>query len=335
MTTLFFSTVFRYAPNDQAGELVKVDWQKKRVLKRVTVGPKTIWIDDPNPRGNSRGGRGIALVDNKIMMAGFCELQVYDLDLNHLTNITHNLMAGLHEVFRDSGKTIWVTSTNLGCALQFNAETGKLINQHWPQETTEFQNRWGIHPLDINKQEDNRLLSLSKNFGKDASHLHFNAITVWKGHEFGLFNRFGAVVNLSTRRVIVEDPSVKGAHNLIILDDGTIFINDTRNQGVNLYNMDGKLVRRIDLLPFHPAGRKVKQYKRFAPIRGFLENRGLVQQSAVMPFFVRGMDLQDDLLFVGISPAAILCIEWHSGKLADVYNYTDDTRIAVHGLKIM
>jgi hypothetical protein len=335
MTTLFFSTVFRYAPNDQAGELVKLDWKKKEILKRVPVGPKTLRIDDPNPRGNSRGGRGIALVDNKIIMAGFCELQIYDQDLNHLSNITHNLMAGLHEVFLDSGKTMWITSTNLGCALQFNIETGDLVNQLWPQETPEFQSRWSLVPLDINKKADNRLLSLSKNFGKDASHLHFNAITVWNGQEFGLFNRFGAVVNLSTHRVVLEDPSIKGAHNLIILDDGTIFVNDTRNQGVNLYNMDGNLIKRIDLLPFHPAGRKVKRYKQFAPIRGFLENRGLIQESAVMPFFVRGMDLRDELLFVGISPAAILCVNWQSGKLVDVYNYTDDTRIAVHGLKVM
>jgi len=335
MTILYFSTVFRYAPNDQAGELVKVDWEKKEVLKRVIVGPKTIQINDPNPRGNSRGGRGIAIVDSKVIMAGFCELQVYDLDLNHLFNISHPLMAGLHEVYHDSGDELWVTSTNLGSALKLNIQTGELLCQYWPQEVHKFQERWNLMPLQINKGEDNRLQFLSKDFEKDPSHLHFNAITVWNGQEFGLFNHFGAVVNLTKNQVILEDPSIKGAHNLIILDDGMIFINDTCNQGVNLYNMKGNLVKRIDLLPFHHASKAVKQYKRLAGVRGFMENRGLIQQSAVMPFYVRGMDIQEENIFIGISPAAVLCVNWQSGKLVDVYNYSDDIRIAMHGLKLL
>jgi hypothetical protein len=56
MKKLYLSTVFRYAPVDQAGELLMVDWETKQVEKSVPVFPKALKFEDPNPRGNSRGG---------------------------------------------------------------------------------------------------------------------------------------------------------------------------------------------------------------------------------------------------------------------------------------
>jgi len=57
---IYFSTVFRYAPIDQAGELVRLDWDTKHVISKVPVAPRSLQFEDPNPRGNSRGGKGIA-----------------------------------------------------------------------------------------------------------------------------------------------------------------------------------------------------------------------------------------------------------------------------------
>jgi hypothetical protein len=113
-----------------------------------------------------------------------------------------------------------------------------------------------------------------------------------------------------------------------------IFINDTRNQGVHIFDSKGNFVKRINLLPFHPIGKKVKLYKKTAPLRVFLENKKIIKHGTVMPFFVRGLDLVGDHLFIGISPAAILCIDWRSEKLIDVFNYSSDIRMAVHGLKV-
>ncbi len=238
MAEILFSTVFRYTPIDQAGELVKLDWDKKQVVNKTSVAPKTLQFVDPNPRGNSRGGRGIALVDDKVIVAGYCELQVYDLSLNPLYNITNNFMSGLHEVFHESGQRLWVTSTTLNAALLIDVQTGELLDQVWVQEIPEFQERWNLIVRAIDKSEDNRIQFLAKNIDKDPSHLHFNAFSIWRGEKYGLFNRFGAVVNLTKNTVVIEDPKIKGAHNLIILDEGTIIVYDTSNQGVNIYNMD-------------------------------------------------------------------------------------------------
>ncbi|MCJ7519125.1 MAG: TIGR03032 family protein, partial [Anaerolineaceae bacterium] len=96
----------------------------------------------------------------------------------------------------------------------------------------------------------------------------------------------------------------------------------------------GKFIKRINLLPFHSVGKKVKNYKKAAPMRKVLENFGLLKHATVMPFYVRGLDVVGDLLFVGMSPAAILCINWQSEELIDTFDYSSDSRIAIHGLKV-
>lgn len=335
MTELIFSTVHRYPPVfNQAGEVVKIDWDKKLVISSSHVSPKSVQYIDPNPRGNSGGGRGIAIVNGQIIVAGYCELQIFDLDLQPVRIISHPLMAGLHEVRYEPGKGLWVTSTTLNTVLLIDLKSGLVIDEIWPQHIPEYQKRWHLHPMAINKSEDNRTRFLRKELFRDRSHLHFNAIEVWKGEHYGLFNRFGAVVNLDRNRIVFEDKRLFGAHNLVILEDGTIIVNDTRNQGIHLYNMQGELLKRLDLRPFHQARKMVKRYKIKAPIHRLMVEMGLIKPKIVTPFHVRGLDVQDDKLFVGISPAAILCVNWITGEFIDSFDYTNNVHIAVHGLKV-
>jgi hypothetical protein len=334
MRALYFSTVFRYAPNDKAGELVKLDWDNKRIINKVFVGPKTMTIEDPNPRGNSRGGRGVVIVDGKVIVASYCELQVYDLELNHLYNITHPLMAGLHEIYTVNNHLLWLASTTLDCALLFDLNTEEVVQSIWPREMPSFQSHWNLKPLEIDKNADNRLKFIGMSEGKNPNHIHLNALATWNNDVYGLINRFGAIVNLTKGSILVEDKALWGCHNLRFLDDGTVFFNDTRNQGVSVFDKQGKFIKRINLLPFHPVGKKVNNYKKVASARKLLENLGLLKQATVMPFYVRGLDVVGDLLFVGMSPAAILCINWQSEKLIDTFDYSSDSRIAIHGLKV-
>jgi hypothetical protein len=332
---IYFSTICRYPTiTDQAGELVKLNWESKQVVRKVLIEQKTLKFEDTNPRGNSKGGRGIAVIGNRVIVAGYCELQVYDADLNLLNAITHDQMAGIHEVFLESANRLWVTSTTLNAALLVDIDTGEVLDQIWPQENPAFQARWALTPCCLDKNVDNRLRFISNDVFENKCHLHFNAITKWHGDYYGLFNRFGAIVNLSRDRVLVEDPSIRGAHNLLINEDGIIFVNDTRNQAVYLFDVNGRLIKRINLLPFHDARLKVPWYKVTNPVRRLVSRTGLTSQQIVTVFHVRGLDIRDELIFCGISPAAILCLNWQTGQLVDSFDYTDDIRIAIHGLKL-
>jgi hypothetical protein len=188
--------------------------------------------------------------------------------------------------------------------------------------------------MNLDKEADNRLNYIGINDNKTPYHTHFNAISVWNNEIYGLLNRFGAVVNLTKESILFEDINIWGCHNLKFSNDDLIFINDTRNQSVQIIDTQGKFVKHINLLPFHSIGKKMKFYKTIAPYKVFLEKKKIIKYGTVMPFFVRGLDIDGDLLYIGISPASILCINWKSEKIVDIFNYSPDVRKAVHGLKL-
>lgn len=66
--TLYFSTVIRSAPPERGGQLVRLDWNDKVTTVIMPVQPAHQGIEDPNPRGNTRGGRGIALVGTDVLV---------------------------------------------------------------------------------------------------------------------------------------------------------------------------------------------------------------------------------------------------------------------------
>jgi hypothetical protein len=314
--------------------LVKLDWENKHVIKKVSAAPKTITIDDPDLRANSRGGRGVVNAGGKVILASYCELQVYDLDLNHLYNYSHPLMVGLHEIHKVSERYLWLASTTLDCSLLFDLETSEVVDSFWPREMPEFQMRWNLFPLELDKNEDQRLRFIGKYEGRNPNHIHLNALSVWNDDVYALINRFGAIINLTKRTVLFEDRSVWGGHNLRFLEDGTAIFNDTRNQGIYFIDRQGSLIKRLDLIPFHPIGKKIPSYRRLNTIRKILERLKLNRQPTILPFYVRGLDIDGDILFVGISPAAILCIDWKKEKLIDLFDYSSDLRVSVHGLRI-
>lgn len=332
---VYFSTVFRYAPPDQGGEFVCLDWDSKTILHRTPVLLDNFPLDDPNPRGNSRGGRGLAVVDGQVLATTYHTLKVFDQNLKLVRSISHPLMAGLHEIYPENNARIWVTSTSIDAALLIDLQTGAALRQYWPREMPTFQQRWGLEPLTLDKQADNRPLFLDERFAKEASHIHFNAVAQWRGQTYGLFNRFGAIVNLDTEEVCIEEPKIRGCHNLIIREDGLTFVNDTRGHQVYIYDLpQRRLVRIINLLPFHPAGLRAILYDLTTQPRHFLKSIGVYKPREAMPFFVRGLDLMGDELFIGISPASILRLNWQQGRLIDRYSYSDNILLAVHGLKV-
>jgi hypothetical protein len=313
---------------------VKLDWENKRVIKKVSAAPKSISIDDPDLRANSRGGRGVVIAGGKVIMASYCELQVYDMDLNHLYNISHPLMVGLHEIHKLSERYLWLASTILDCGLLFDLETSEVVDSFWPREMDEFQTLWGLKPLGLDKNEDQRLRFIGKYEGRNPDHIHLNALAVWNNEVYALINRFGAIINLTKREVFYEDKAAWGGHNLRFLEDGTVLFNDTRKQGVYIIDLQGALIKRLDLIPFHPIGKKIPSYKRLDHLRKVLERLRLSRHPTILPFYVRGLDIDGDLLYIGISPASILCVDWRSEKLVGRFDYSSDLRISVHGLKI-
>ncbi|NUO08077.1 MAG: hypothetical protein HUU08_05245 [Candidatus Brocadia sp.] len=316
---VFFSTVVRQAPVTQGGELVRINWATKKIIARKPLTPTDPPItekDDPNPRGNARGGRGIIRWGDMLYAAVYHSLLLFDTDLNPKGKITHNLFVGLHELYNNKD-TIWVASTAIDGAICIDP-LGNLLESWWARENFKLQRHCKLNTLPINKAIDNRLLWLKLQPNKHPSHTHLNAVAVHKGQLYVLLNRFGLVYNTKTDSILIEDPSIIGCHNLVFFDD-RILINDSQGKRVVVYSQDGKFINEIDLLAY-PEILAIHN----AEIDCYEEKKRL---------FVRGLTpIDDKRILVGFSPATIAEIELDSGRLLDIYQYSTDIAVCVHGL---
>ncbi len=144
------------------------------------------------------------------------------------------------------------------------------------------------------------------------------------------------IADLTEDRIAVSCPTLKTGHDLIILKNGTALVNDTMRAAIKFYNLEtGKLIDTIFLKKF----RVVKSLL----IRGILSSLFLTfrmpfkgwRKVVAAPLFLRGMDVVGDKLFVGISPATILCLDLNTKSLVGVYQYSSDVRVCVNGLRVL
>ncbi len=333
---VYFSTVRRYSEIDKGGEVVKLDWDTKTVEQRRVINVDNFPVVDPNPRGNSRGGRGIAQIGDTLAVASYHTLWLFDQDLNVLDEVTHPLMVGLHEVAAAPDGRVWVASTTIDAVLLIDLQSKRDLCQYWARELTPLQQAWNLEPMDVDKTADLRVKLVGMDLVHSKGHMHINAVCPWRGQMYAFANRFGAVVNLDTGQIMFQSPLVVKGHNLVINEEGLAFINDTIDQHLCVFELaTGKLVRRIDLIPFHWAGNTARWYKATLPVRKFLDRAKIVKMQQTRPMFVRGLDVTGDLAYIGLSPASILCVNWRTGRLINSYTYSRDVSDAVHGLRVV
>lgn len=326
---IIFGTVIRGAPINQGGELVLLDWDKKQVQARRWIAASDPDIlHDPNIRGNSRGCKGVQFLNGRIIAASYHTLYFFDQDLTPQGKLSHGLMADLHETSLPDARTIWVASTAIDAALQFDLQTGELLQALWPREMPGIATALGLVPLPIDKSADIRLNYIDCAQVSHPNHLHLNALQEWRGELYGLFNKQAAIANLHADKVMIRHPALKGAHNLLIDAVGRAFVNDTINATIVVFDLaSGEQLASIDLKKF-PWVRKLRW-------RAYLQGQLRRTIRLGKPLFLRGMDMLGDDLFVGLSPAAILRIDWRNGTLRDSYQYTDQLLHCVHGLRVI
>lgn len=334
---LAFGTVMRSAPLEEGGELVVLDWNEKTVEKKVAVVPRNPDIvEDPNPRGNTRGCRGIRWHGDQLIAASYHTLRLYDEELRSLGSLSDGLMVGLHEITTTADDTVWVTSTAIDAVIEYDLHEQTRRRSYWPREMETLQEQLGLVPLSIDKDADNRLNFLAPGKTDSDSHLHLNAVEEHAGTVYALSNAYGAILNLSEGRVALAHEGLEGAHNLLILDDGLAIVNDTFGGAVRFYDLTNQTLQRtIDLTDY----RWVRELIRWK-IPPYLAKEGarkmgLRDHSVAKPLFVRGLVRSGPHLFVGVSPAAILQIDWQAGDLVDAYQYDENVHVCVHGLEVL
>jgi hypothetical protein len=196
-----------------------------------------------------------------------------------------------------------------------------------------FQIAFGIAPAALDKSADQRAAFVSVGHTRHRSHLHLNAIARWQGRTLALLNRFGAIVDLDRQVVVVRDDALRGGHNLVVSGD-VVAVCATSDYSIRVYELGSGKIDRVFPLSKHKELRHLLAGRRRARA-GRAFKRILRRPVIAKPLFVRGLDLVDGQLFVGFSPASIACIEAATGELVDFYQYSDDVRVCVHGLRVV
>jgi hypothetical protein len=313
---LLFSTVVRGAPVEAGGDLVRLDRQSGR-KRQTPLAPREPVPNDPNPRGNTRGGRGILVIDGIVHVATYHSIERFDTELRSVDHLTHPLFVGLHEVCFHDG-AIWAAATALDAAVAIRPD-GSHEATWWARDDPVLQQRYGVEPQVIDKTADNRLLWLRST--RDPSHLHLNALTFVDGHLWVLLNRVGAVYDATDRRVIADDVGVRRGHNLVPFAGG-VLVNDTHGRRIVQLDRGGKVVRAVDVL----QSRAIRWEAR----------RPRLRHRSARPVFVRGLAVLDaDHVVAGMSPASLVFVNMTTGVVEDVVRYSRDVEVCVHGLATM
>jgi hypothetical protein len=329
-----FGTVVRGAPINRGGELGLLDWETGRIERRIPIVPRDPDLGhDANPRGNSRGCRGIAVVDGQLVAANYHTLQFFGPDLREARRLSHGLMAGLHEIWSPGDGTLWVTSTAIDAALRYDLASGDLLEARWPCEHPELRKHLGLEPLALDTTADNRQTFLNQS----GTQLHLNAVAGWRGRLVGLFNRRGCIADLDSGRVLIEQEHLRGAHNLVALPNGTVLVNDTSRKAVRCYDLDARReVRALHLLDYPEVARHWRIGRWQILWRGVLSTivPG-VRRPPAMALMVRGLAYHKGHVLIGVSPAAIVRLDWETGKLVGFRRISRSVGECIHGLAVV
>ena len=337
MATVYFTTVVRAGELARAGEVVSLDWSAKKVLERAWAAPIDASVPDDNPRGGRRGGRGLCVTETAVYAGTYNTIECLDRQLAPGPVLTNGVMAGIHEVHMRTPGRLWLTSTTIDAAVEIDLATGAPTAAFWPRDDPRLQEALGLVPLAIDKEADNRALFQSATFQLDQSHLHLNAVMTWRDELHGLFSKDGILVNLERGSVLMRHPLLVRGHNLALVDDH-VFVCSTRARQVCEFDLTtAALVRCVDLKQLDGIEALAMDKRSMRPGLGtrLATKLGRTPPVVAVPLFARGLQVRGDLVFVGVSPASVLCIDWPRGRLVDLFQYSDQVTTAIHGLAVV
>jgi hypothetical protein len=301
------TSVVRYAvPTEISGCLRILDLERGR-LSFVTPSPESSFRDhDPNPRGGTRGTRGVSVYGDRLVVANAERLFVFDPSWNLVAELSDRLMVDVHDVLAER-RGIWVTATGIDLLLLF-AWDGRVVHE-WTFRKDRallrelgFRRRslpWADPALDL---RDPRLR------GKGYDRFHLNGLG---RSDDGILVSFG--------RVVPEDDSEARRSSAILrvtetADGGPRLTILHRQHGIRMpsHNAaeDGELLVYND----SSGNRVVAVEQATGAVRCAVEIPG-------SPPYARGLArIGDDLWLVGSqAPLAVHAVDFRRGQVVGSY----------------
>lgn len=119
MNRIVVTSAVRHAGNEAfSGYLRMVDLDSGAVLHTEPV-PESPWRSvDPNPRGGTRGAKGVSVHADRLVICNSDSVFVLDDRLSLVSTFSHRLAGAIHDVLAEEAG-IWVTCTNADLLVRF------------------------------------------------------------------------------------------------------------------------------------------------------------------------------------------------------------------------
>jgi hypothetical protein len=333
------TTVVREAVRgrQRTGWIYDVDWEARRIRRRLPVPDPLYPETDSNPRGGMRGGRGVAPTPFGIVVANYDTLWIYDDDWNVLEQFSHPLFVGMHEIDWD-GDHLWITATAIDVVLRVDLET-KTVQVDWDPHAAGTAERLKLprRPHAVDGSIDYRVREAPV-----IDQLHINGVTRFggttivncglvrspKGAAQQLADRVRGKLGGDRRQLQRRGSSKRGGslvvrlngsaqhevlvslpehdvptHNGQLLDETRVAVNDSTANTLRVFSLADQ--RELLALPLPGT-------------------------------WLRGLEPVDErYVFVGTAPATIRLVDLAAASFTDSLQLSEDPNEAIHGLALL
>lgn len=315
---VILTTVIRGAGSyELSGRIIELDLPSGEIIMAMNLPNKGFIV---GPRGGSRGGRGMRVFDNKIYVATYNYILVYDLEWNLLSEIRHPHVVGHHEIQVDA-QGVWCCSTVIDAVVKLDFE-GNALFEWWASEDEAFLSWVGGKKIIWDRSVDYSTYyppSIDVEGHPDCQ-FHINSVYCVEGKVYAYDLASRALFSVWPRfEPIVRNSAWDYAHN-VCPRGRDILVNVSALKTFEIWRMPGRLERFWRRRPY------------------------LVQKVVVVPGeggstqfsksgWVRGrIDLGPNEFVVGCNPVSLHYIR--DGQVMRVWKVSDDVNEAVHGLTL-
>ena len=318
----------------RTGYIYDVDWDARRVQRRLPVPEPSFPESDSNPRGGVRGGRGVVATREGIVVANYDTLYIYDDDWNVISSFSHPLFVGIHEIDWD-GSHVWLAATALDAVLK--ATLDGRVEVAWDPHSVGALNGFALRPR---RNPIDGSVDYRRREAPLVNQCHLNGVVRWneglivncglmrkpKSSAARLRARVRRRIGLRTR---AEDRS--GSRSLVVRvggDGSSTVLLELEEHDFPSHN--GQLIAD-DLLTVNDSTNNT--------LRVFDLADGAARERLAVPVsgrWLRGLEpTRNGSVLVGSAPAALILADLETGVIEDTIELSSDPNEAVHGLAIV
>jgi hypothetical protein len=125
------TTVVRSADFQQdSGFVYVVDLKTNQIIGKLPILESLYRTQDSNPRGGSRGARGVAVFEDRLVLANHERLLFFDRRWQSPRQFSHPWLGGVHDLHADA-EGVWVCCTNADLVVKVSWDGDIIADWEW------------------------------------------------------------------------------------------------------------------------------------------------------------------------------------------------------------